>query len=157
MAQRRPILHRVLDYSDEGYAALMLLLELHSLRTSGGCIVPTNARIMPVSTIREAWRRSSVHDFVLKNLFTACRCFFFRIVIWLAPNTSNERCCCSTTIGSCCSIWTATLDSQTESPLSTLLGTLQNIKEKLLRYLELQQNECRFTFKWLCSYFISTK
>lgn len=35
MAQRRPILHRVLDYSDEGYAALMLLLELHSLKTTG--------------------------------------------------------------------------------------------------------------------------
>ncbi|KAG0586375.1 hypothetical protein KC19_2G085800 [Ceratodon purpureus] len=34
MAQRRPVLHRVLDYSDEGYAALMLLLELHSLKTS---------------------------------------------------------------------------------------------------------------------------
>lgn len=34
MAQRRPILHRVLDYSEEGYAALMLLLELHSLKTT---------------------------------------------------------------------------------------------------------------------------
>lgn len=34
MAQRRPVLHRVLDYSDEGYAALMLLLEFHSLKTA---------------------------------------------------------------------------------------------------------------------------
>lgn len=35
MAQRRPILHRVLDHSDEAYSLLMLLLELHSLRTAG--------------------------------------------------------------------------------------------------------------------------
>ncbi|CAM6052070.1 unnamed protein product [Sphagnum compactum] len=34
MAQRRPILHRVLDHSDEAYSLLMLLLELHSLRTA---------------------------------------------------------------------------------------------------------------------------
>ncbi|KAG6554901.1 hypothetical protein Mapa_003485 [Marchantia paleacea] len=34
MAQRRPILHKVLDYSDEAFAALMLLLEAHSLRIS---------------------------------------------------------------------------------------------------------------------------
>lgn len=34
MAQRRPILHRVLDFSDEGYAALMFLLEFHSLKTT---------------------------------------------------------------------------------------------------------------------------
>ncbi|KAL3691530.1 hypothetical protein R1sor_005181 [Riccia sorocarpa] len=34
MAQRRPILHKVLDYSDEAFSALMLLLEAHSLRIS---------------------------------------------------------------------------------------------------------------------------
>ncbi|CAM6092311.1 unnamed protein product [Calypogeia fissa] len=34
MAQRRPILHRVLDYSDEAFAALMFMLEVHSLRIS---------------------------------------------------------------------------------------------------------------------------
>lgn len=36
MAQRRPILHTVLDYSDEAFAALMLMLELHTLNTSDG-------------------------------------------------------------------------------------------------------------------------
>lgn len=39
MAQRRPILHRVLDYSDEAFAALMLMLEVHSLRISGLSLV----------------------------------------------------------------------------------------------------------------------
>ncbi|KAL3702314.1 hypothetical protein R1sor_020336 [Riccia sorocarpa] len=34
MAQRRPIIHKVLDYSDEAFSALMLLLEAHSLRIS---------------------------------------------------------------------------------------------------------------------------
>ncbi|KAL3691548.1 hypothetical protein R1sor_005199 [Riccia sorocarpa] len=35
MAQRRPILHKVLDYSDEAFSALILLLEAHSLWISG--------------------------------------------------------------------------------------------------------------------------
>eukprot|EP00249_Psilotum_nudum_P001875 c14616_g1_i1 orf=248-1411(+) len=34
MAQRRPILHKVLDYSDEAFALLMLILEAHSLEIS---------------------------------------------------------------------------------------------------------------------------
>lgn len=33
LAQRRPILHRVLDHSDEAFGFLMLVLEAHSLRT----------------------------------------------------------------------------------------------------------------------------
>ncbi|KAL2942727.1 Peroxisome biogenesis protein 12 [Bienertia sinuspersici] len=35
MALRRPILHRVLDYEDEFFALLMLVLETHSMRTTG--------------------------------------------------------------------------------------------------------------------------
>lgn len=34
LAQRRPILHRVLDHSDEALALLMLVLEAHSLRST---------------------------------------------------------------------------------------------------------------------------
>ncbi|KAE8684218.1 Peroxisome bioproteinsis protein 12 [Hibiscus syriacus] len=34
LALRRPILHKVLDYEDEFYALLMLVLETHSLRTT---------------------------------------------------------------------------------------------------------------------------
>ncbi|XP_041021314.1 peroxisome biogenesis protein 12 [Juglans microcarpa x Juglans regia] len=34
LALRRPFLHRVLDYEDEFYALLMLVLETHSLRTT---------------------------------------------------------------------------------------------------------------------------
>lgn len=34
LAQRRPILHKVLDHSDEAFSLLMLMLELHSLRTT---------------------------------------------------------------------------------------------------------------------------
>lgn len=35
LALRRPFLHRVLDYEDEFFALLMLVLESHSLRTTG--------------------------------------------------------------------------------------------------------------------------
>ncbi|XP_059448998.1 uncharacterized protein LOC132180262 [Corylus avellana] len=35
LALRRPFLHRVLDYEDEFFALLMLVLETHSLRTTG--------------------------------------------------------------------------------------------------------------------------
>jgi hypothetical protein len=35
LALRRPLLHRVLDYEDEFFALLMLVLETHSLRTTG--------------------------------------------------------------------------------------------------------------------------
>lgn len=35
MALRRPILHKVLDYEDEFFALLMLVLETHSMRTTG--------------------------------------------------------------------------------------------------------------------------
>jgi hypothetical protein len=35
LALRRPFLHRFLDYEDESFAFLMLLLESHSLRTTG--------------------------------------------------------------------------------------------------------------------------
>lgn len=34
LAQRRPILHKVLDHSDEAFGLLMLVLEAHSLRTT---------------------------------------------------------------------------------------------------------------------------
>lgn len=34
MALRRPILHKVLDYEDEFFALLMLVLEAHSMRTT---------------------------------------------------------------------------------------------------------------------------
>ncbi|XP_059665717.1 peroxisome biogenesis protein 12 [Cornus florida] len=34
LALRRPVLHRVLDYEDEFFALLMLILETHSLRTT---------------------------------------------------------------------------------------------------------------------------
>jgi hypothetical protein len=42
LALRRPFLHRVLDYEDEFFALLMLVLETHSLRTTGFflCIPP---------------------------------------------------------------------------------------------------------------------
>lgn len=36
MALRRPILHKVLDYEDEFFAALMLVLETHSIRSTDG-------------------------------------------------------------------------------------------------------------------------
>lgn len=35
LALRRPFLHKVLDYEDEFFALLMLVLETHSLRTTG--------------------------------------------------------------------------------------------------------------------------
>ena len=35
MALRRPIIHKVLDYEDEFFAFLMLVLETHSMRTTG--------------------------------------------------------------------------------------------------------------------------
>ncbi|KAJ0721636.1 putative peroxisome assembly protein [Helianthus annuus] len=35
LALRRPFLHKVLDYEDEFFAALTLILETHSLRTTG--------------------------------------------------------------------------------------------------------------------------
>lgn len=35
LALRRPLLHKVLDYEDEFFALLMLVLETHSLRTTG--------------------------------------------------------------------------------------------------------------------------
>lgn len=34
LAQRRPILHKILDHSDEAFGLLMLVLEAHSLRTT---------------------------------------------------------------------------------------------------------------------------
>ncbi|MCO5568226.1 hypothetical protein L7F22_021922 [Adiantum nelumboides] len=34
LAQRRPILHKIIDYSDEAFGLLMLVLEAHSLRTT---------------------------------------------------------------------------------------------------------------------------
>ncbi|KAM6542629.1 hypothetical protein CsatB_007076 [Cannabis sativa] len=37
LAFRRPFLHKVLDYEDEFFALLMLVLETHSLRTTGYC------------------------------------------------------------------------------------------------------------------------
>ena len=40
MALRRPMFHRVLDYEDEFFAFLMLILETHSLRTTGGTLLP---------------------------------------------------------------------------------------------------------------------
>ncbi|CAK9166054.1 unnamed protein product [Ilex paraguariensis] len=36
LALRRPFLHRVLDYEDEFFSLLMLVLETHSLRTTDG-------------------------------------------------------------------------------------------------------------------------
>ncbi|GMN25764.1 hypothetical protein TIFTF001_001063 [Ficus carica] len=36
LALRRPFLHKVLDFEDEFFAMLMLVLETHSLRTTGG-------------------------------------------------------------------------------------------------------------------------
>ncbi|KAM6596558.1 hypothetical protein CsatA_007082 [Cannabis sativa] len=48
LAFRRPFLHKVLDYEDEFFALLMLVLETHSLRTTGldqfigrDCFLPT--------------------------------------------------------------------------------------------------------------------
>lgn len=35
LALRRPFLHKVLDYEDEFFALLTLVLETHSLRTTG--------------------------------------------------------------------------------------------------------------------------
>lgn len=35
LALRRPFIHKVLDYEDEFFALLMLVLETHSLRTTG--------------------------------------------------------------------------------------------------------------------------
>lgn len=34
MALRRPFIHKILDYEDEFFALLMLVLEMHSLRTT---------------------------------------------------------------------------------------------------------------------------
>lgn len=34
-ALRRPFIHKILDYEDEFFALLMLVLETHSLRTTG--------------------------------------------------------------------------------------------------------------------------
>lgn len=38
LALRRPFLHKVLDYDDEFFALLMMVLETHSLRTTGNFV-----------------------------------------------------------------------------------------------------------------------
>lgn len=42
LALRRSFLHRVLDYEDEFFALLMLVLESHSLRTTGSYLIEVN-------------------------------------------------------------------------------------------------------------------
>ncbi|KAM2274742.1 hypothetical protein ACFX1S_044507 [Malus domestica] len=78
LALRRPFLHRVLDYDDEFFSLLVLVLETHSLRTTG---IPT---LLSISGCSLLFCRYSVQefDFVFWVLFVFFgRCFVFQITI----------------------------------------------------------------------------
>lgn len=56
LAQRRPILHKILDHSDEAFGLLMLVLEAHSLRTTDASFAESlyGLRRRPVGIITQS-------------------------------------------------------------------------------------------------------
>lgn len=67
LALRRPFFHKVLDYEDEFFALLMLVLETHSLRTTGSPVsMPKSLeKFMPI-----------LHLFFVEIIFFICQVQF---------------------------------------------------------------------------------
>ncbi|EFJ38878.1 hypothetical protein SELMODRAFT_437729 [Selaginella moellendorffii] len=61
IAQRRPIVHRVLDYSDEFFAFLMLILEAHNVRTADASFAEAlyGLRRQPVEIVTDVTQKKS--------------------------------------------------------------------------------------------------
>lgn len=86
LALRRPFLHKLLDFEDESFALLMLVLESHTLRTTG----------TPKTTLSITHNTNYFCSFLL---FPHSRCFFFGISVRSSKKTGqyyrqNWRYCC---------------------------------------------------------------
>ncbi|XP_057863209.1 peroxisome biogenesis protein 12 isoform X2 [Cryptomeria japonica] len=69
MAQRRPVLHKVLDHNDEFFALLMLVLEAHSLQTRDASFSESlyGLRRRPVEIIQQRQEANSANGHELKS------------------------------------------------------------------------------------------